>query len=159
MKQSFYIFLCALLGMMLFLLIQRSLFLIGYLVFGVAILDASFIFWDRWTFVFALFFGMWYGIWIGLHWHRVIYQDRVEPGVMSRVRTWLSPQPSEGSTWNLQELITSKAKDYGGGIEIFERDIAVRAPLSAHVAPRRTVRTAATKKVVTSRVKKAAPKK
>lgn len=82
LKKSFYVFLTSLLGILLFVTIQKSLALIGIILlnldynlysFGtnptqIHALNIA-------TMMLALFLGGWYGVWIGLHWYKVVYEQ------------------------------------------------------------------------------------
>ncbi len=81
-KKSFYIFLTSLLGILLFVTIQKSISLIG-----IILLNVDYSFYSLGTnplqvhalniatMMLALFLGGWYGVWIGLHWYRAVYEQ------------------------------------------------------------------------------------
>lgn len=87
-RKALYIFLCSILGVLLFSMFHRAVFVIYEIIGGfypaiswlhlpfrtIAFIDFS-------TFLLALFIGGWYGIWIGLNWYKMIYEDR-------GVKTW-----------------------------------------------------------------------
>lgn len=129
-KKSFYVFLCGLLGMMLFILLQRSLFLLAYLL-GWNVLSDSFQQVDYTSFVAAMFLGLWYGIWVGLYWYQVVYEDRSVNGMFRGLWNKLGGnsmdrairEPSE--TWDLEDLMKAKSEAYkpqdlGPTLEVFE---------------------------------------
>lgn len=83
-KKSLYVFLTSLLGIMMFVVIHRSIALMGLLLLN---LD-----YDRFslgsnysqlhilnivTYVLAVFLGGWYGAWLGLYWYKVVYEEGV----------------------------------------------------------------------------------
>lgn len=87
-RKALYLFLSSLLGMILVLMFHRSVFVI-YEILGdffprqqwlnlpyyhIAVADFL-------TMLLAMFIGGWYGIWLGLHWYKLVYEDR-------RVRSW-----------------------------------------------------------------------
>jgi hypothetical protein len=87
-RKALYIFLSSILGILLFLMFHRALFVI-YEILGnfysttawlhlpfrtIALIDFL-------TFIVALFIGGWYGIWIGLNWYKMVYEER-------GVKTW-----------------------------------------------------------------------
>ncbi len=81
-SKSFYLFLCSILGVMLFVIIQRAVGLIYLLLltlnyqqfnFGLSMLDLWVL--NYLTYVAAVLFGAWYGIWLGLHWYRIVYEE------------------------------------------------------------------------------------
>ncbi len=82
-RKALYVFLSSILGMLLFTMFHRAVFVI-YEILGnffpvfsllhlpfrtMAILDFT-------TFLLALFVGGWYGVWIGMNWYKMIYEDR-----------------------------------------------------------------------------------
>lgn len=82
LKKSFYVFLTSLLGILLFVTIQKSISLIG-----IILLNIDYGFYSLGTnptqvhalniatMLLALFLGGWYGVWIGLHWYRMVYEQ------------------------------------------------------------------------------------
>ena len=82
LKKSLYVFLTSLLGILLFVTIQKSISLIG-----IILLNVDYSFYSFGTnpaqihglniasFILALFLGGWYGVWIGLHWYKVVYEQ------------------------------------------------------------------------------------
>lgn len=87
-RRALYIFLCGLMGSLLFLVIQRSLLLI-YLILvqlnpdalnlGLSVGDLIAL--DLLTVFLALSCGGWYGIWLGLHWYDIVYEKKTFPGL------------------------------------------------------------------------------
>lgn len=80
-KKSLYVFLSSLLGILLFVTIQRALSLIGLLLLNVDYATYSLgttplqvHAWNITTLILAIFFGGWYGIWLGLHWYKIVYE-------------------------------------------------------------------------------------
>lgn len=93
-KKALYVFLCGILGSLLFLIIQRSLLLIVLVVFltnpqagnwlgGITLSD----FWviDTLSLVLALGLGGWYGVWLGIYWYSVVYEKQVFPGFVQSI--------------------------------------------------------------------------
>ncbi len=82
-RKALYLFLTSLLGMILLLMLHRSLFVI-YDVMGsffpgtpLFSLDARMVFTvDFISMLVAMFIGGWYGIWLGLDWYKMIYEER-----------------------------------------------------------------------------------
>src|ERR1700750_2884137 len=80
--KAFYLLLCGLMGALLFVVIERSLALISYLLlsvhpnwsFGMSYVTLQAI--NILLLVVAVFFGLWYGIWLGLHWYGWVYEQR-----------------------------------------------------------------------------------
>lgn len=144
MKKSFYVFLCGLLGMLLFILLQRSLFLLAFLA-GVDVLSFDFQRLDYFTFVLATFSGLWYGIWLGLHWYFVVYEEMSVSGVLSGLfrsfgRRKVAFNESRGNNWNLDDLVNMKSEELVDSrnssprIQIFESDtvaIGTESPVHA----------------------------
>jgi hypothetical protein len=81
-KKSFYVLLTALLGILMFVILQRSAALIGFLLlnmdygrFNPGATPTTLHFLNIITYVIAVILGGWYGIWLGLYWYRVVYEQ------------------------------------------------------------------------------------
>lgn len=91
-KKSLYIFLTALLGSLLFLVLHR-IAVFGYMImlyynypkfsFGMSIMD--FMALDYLTLIITLLLGGWYGIWLGLGWFEAVYEDGGHAGFFGHV--------------------------------------------------------------------------
>lgn len=86
--KALYIFLCSILGLILFMIFHRALVVIYYLVldnnfqkfsFGMTAGDIQIL--DFLTMLVALFLGGWYGVWLGLHWYNLVYEGEHQPGL------------------------------------------------------------------------------
>ena len=169
MKKSFYIFLSALLGVMLFILLQRSLFLLAFLL-GVNVLSPEFAEIDYGSFILSMFLGLWYGIWVGLYWFNLVYEEQAVPGMFRSM--WGRFRPGQrdtspilaeesGKSWNLEDLMKAKAEEYKAeGLEpdlrVFESNtVAFSAPVHAsdlhREAPKKQTRAKRTVKRTTKR--------
>ncbi len=80
--KAFYVLLCAILGALLFLVIQRAAALIYYLLLntnyqtyslGMNYFQLSWL--NFLTILAAIFFGLWYGVWLGMHWYNLVYEQ------------------------------------------------------------------------------------
>ena len=98
-KKSLYLFLCSILGMLLFLLIHRLLFFFYLLLVsanpgifsgGLNTLEISAL--DFFSLILALFAGMWYGIWIGLRWFELVYEKNSYGGFVDHLVATYWPQ-------------------------------------------------------------------
>jgi hypothetical protein len=87
--KALYIFLCTLLGIILFLIFHRALVVIAYiliennyqpLAWGLTNGDLQTI--DFFTMLVALFLGGWYGVWLGLNWYALVYEGEHSPGLL-----------------------------------------------------------------------------
>ncbi len=87
--KALYIFLCTLLGIILFLIFHRALVVIAYIViesnyqplaWGLTNGDLQTI--DFFTMLVALFLGGWYGVWLGLNWYSLVYEGEHSPGLL-----------------------------------------------------------------------------
>lgn len=82
-RKALYLLLSSLLGMLLVLMFHRAVFVI-YEILGDMfpinpILNIDLLYVavaDFFTMLLAMFFGSWYGIWLGMHWYKIIYEDR-----------------------------------------------------------------------------------
>lgn len=82
-RKALYLFLSSLLGMLLVLMFHRSAFVIfdilGDFFPTSTILNPNYYYVavaDFLTMLLAMFIGGWYGIWLGLHWYKMVYEDR-----------------------------------------------------------------------------------
>lgn len=87
-RKALYLFLSSLLGMILILMFHRAVFVI-YDILGdfyprLFLLNQPYYYVaaaDFLTMLLAMFIGGWYGIWLGLHWYKIVYEDKDK-------RTW-----------------------------------------------------------------------
>lgn len=83
-----YVFLCALMGMILFAIFHRSLVFIYYMllnsnfeVYSMGVSEGLLRALDFFTLLVMLFFGGWYGTALGLHWYRLVYEGQTRTGL------------------------------------------------------------------------------
>ena len=79
-RKSFYIFLSTFLGVLLFLMLDRTAFLIAFIA-GADITSLPVLALEYVTSMIAIAFGAWYGIWLGLVWYTAVYEERTTQGV------------------------------------------------------------------------------
>jgi hypothetical protein len=79
-KKALYVYLCSFLGVLLFLIIHRSLFFFFYFLLDIDYTSFSFGFdtlqvqaFDMATLIISLFLGGWYGVWLGMNWYDLVY--------------------------------------------------------------------------------------
>jgi len=96
-KKSVYIFLCSLLGVLLFLVLQRIVVLC-YLIlvsYGAFHLTSGgyleFMAIDDITLLLAMLCGSWYGIWLGNYWYELVYEKGQWRGSLHHARNYLFP--------------------------------------------------------------------
>lgn len=115
-KKSLYIFLCALLGILLFLIIHR-LAIFGYLVlvnanplvFAGSLSYLEILAIDFSTLVLALLLGMWYGIALGLKWYEAVYEQKEHGGLVDYlIKTYW---PSQKAAFDLPARVQSVARE------------------------------------------------
>lgn len=82
-RKALYVFLTTLLGVLMFLMLHRAIFVIYDILAGFypinplfdvsssIVAGADFI-----TMIVAVILGGWYGVWLGLDWYRMIYEER-----------------------------------------------------------------------------------
>lgn len=88
MKKALYLFLSAILGCLLFLILQRIVvFFYLYMIAGNYISPnfnyVDFVIIDYTTLVLAMLLGGWYGTWVGLYWFGQIYEHGAQQGFVS----------------------------------------------------------------------------
>ncbi len=83
-----YVFLCMIMGMVLFAIFHRAVVVIYYILLNANYATYSFGLneptlraLDFFTLLLALFFGGWYGTMLGLHWYKLVYEDRDNAGL------------------------------------------------------------------------------
>ena len=96
LKKSLYLFLTAILGTLLFLILHRILvFFYLYLLASNYITDSmgyyQFLALDYITLTFAIMFGLWYGIWLGLFWYKKVYEEQTHGGLVKHISAGLFP--------------------------------------------------------------------
>ncbi len=126
-KKSFYVFLTALLGVLLFLIIDRIvvffyLFLLEQGIIGTSLTYVQFAALDYSVLTIVLMFGCWYGIWLGLYWFRAVYEEGSHGGFIDHMARNYFPsgknknlgsrmvavkQRLESDLWQLEDLADS----------------------------------------------------
>lgn len=157
-RKSFYIFLTALLGVLLFVVLDRLL-VFGYLLlagsnYAVFGLNLSYVeFWalDYLSLFFVMMAGAWYGIWVGLYWYARVYEDRTHQGFVHHVATryW----PFEKRARQLQSQVRQVEKQLENDLhqlsDLADELPAVKAPppVKRPMAKKRTPRKLKTKQL------------
>src|SRR3989338_8019419 len=95
LRKSVYIFLCSLLGIMLFLALHRILISMVVLwlnassgynpFFGFSYLE--FLALDYVSLIIAVILGAWYGIWLCIYWYKKVYEEGTHGGLVSHIAT------------------------------------------------------------------------
>lgn len=157
-KKSLYIFLSAILGGMLFLILQRlgiffylMLIAVDPNVFGLGFNYIEFQAVDILTAFAAIILGMWYGIWLGLGWFQEVYERGSSRGMLHHIATHYWPRPRsvdgvEDRVGHLRERLADNLWQAEGPSEPVAVNLIGPAPIK-----RRVVRTRAPKKLIGSR--------
>jgi len=116
MKKSLYVFLCSLLGMLMFLILHRLL-VFAYLmltaanpaVFGSSLSYLEILALDFASLLVVLMLGSWYGIALGLKWYEAVYEKGEHGGFVDHLvkAYW----PSQKSHYNLKNKVEGVAKE------------------------------------------------
>lgn len=110
-RKSFYIFLTAVLGVLLFVTIQRSAFLLYYLLNQ----DLNMVFvrsLEILTGALAITLGAWYGVWLGLLWYRALYEDRTTRSIWGAIRSYKKDGlSSTDGEWEIDDLVALETID------------------------------------------------
>ncbi len=108
--KSLYVFLCALLGVLLFLILHRVLVFVllllqiqNYPAFGWDMPEVQFLAIDYATLTITLMIGAWYGIWLGSFWYQQVYEDGGHKGLLYHLIS--SYWPGRRKTYRLAEKI------------------------------------------------------
>lgn len=141
-RKSFYIFLAMVLGVLLFLMVQRAAFIAAYLLgTNIASLYAQAI--GVLTTAIAVAFGAWYGVWLGLIWYAAVYEERSTESVTGYMyRRFVSPSGAETDELvairqggaSVGEGVTKAAKLSNGSTRIVRRSVE-----SKTIRPRRAL--------------------
>lgn len=148
MKKSFYVFLSSLLGMSLFLILDRSaVFIYVYLV-STGIVSADFVyerflFIDSFSLIVSLMGGAWYGTWLGMHWFNKVYEERTHGGFGDYLvkNLWSASKPKnlqtklsavkehlEKDLWQLEDLAKAASAQAVKPVPRVSRAAVKRAP-------------------------------
>jgi hypothetical protein len=151
-KKAFYLFLCSILGMILFITIHQFLWAIyqdltvlGYLR-QVPVTLFAMVF----SLMVAMLLGLWYGIWLGLYWYSFVYESGRSPwfhafrGGHSRssgpdrpaqsYREQAFSSQASAERWQLEDLLDDEPSGIGdyksgsGGRNVTVRSVEVSTP-------------------------------
>lgn len=123
-KKPTYIFLSAMLGMLIFLILHRVVvfFVMAGVYFnsGDGFMGANylqFLAWDYLTLILVLMLGAWYGIWVGSYWYEKVYESKLHGGFLSHVLGFRQQGPA-------REILGEKMEELSENIqeEIWELD-------------------------------------
>lgn len=103
-RKSFYIFLSSMLGVLLFLMLQRSAFLIAFLL-GADIGSVQSQALGVVTTAIAVVFGAWYGVWLGLVWYSAVYEERTVNSIFGSLARNIRERKSQAEAWDLDDLV------------------------------------------------------
>lgn len=83
--KSLYLFLCSILGMILFTMLHRSIFVlygllldIDFQTYSLGMSEGGIMILDFFSMLAALFIGGWYGILLGIDWYAIVYGPNAE---------------------------------------------------------------------------------
>lgn len=116
MKKSLYVFLCSLLGMLVFLILHRLFVFFcllvasanpGLLGGNITYLEAMAL--DFFTLIIVLLLGMWYGIALGLRWYEAVYEKGEHGGFVDHIV--MAYWPSFQANYNLEDKVKSIARE------------------------------------------------
>lgn len=149
-KKSFYVFLTSLLGVLLFLILHRTVvFIYLYLVAGGVGIESfdylSFLLWDYFSLTIMLMLGAWYGVWLGLNWFDKVYVERSHGGLVAHLTQYCWPASRPISLQSkLSHVKERLEKDLWQLEDLAE--VAVSKPAAFPAKIRRVVRRRAPKK-------------
>jgi hypothetical protein len=152
-KKAFYLFLTALLGVLLFMMLDRiAVFFYLYLVAGNYIANGAvyiqFYALDYIILTIAMMLGGWYGIWLGLYWYEKVYEQNVHRGFVHHLVMNYFPQSKPKSLTLKMSAVKDRLED-----DLLQLDKLAKAKIAATDAPlpikRKIVRRAAPKRLNT----------
>lgn len=158
-RKSFYVFLSMVLGVLLFLMIQRAAFLVAFLL-GADIGSVSSQALGVVTSMVAVVFGAWYGIWLGLTWYAAVYEEQHVRSMFRWLWDGAAPARQKPGSWEFDDLLAfeeGSSNNVGAKLEFFEANtvqfgggpvsaesvhahhvpVSTRAKTSAKKAPRK----------------------
>jgi len=116
-KKSFYVFLSAILGVLLFLVLHRIIIFIylllsyeDYQTFGMNLTYLQYLALDYITLTLAMFGGLWYGIWLGLYWYEKVYEEGSHKGFVHHLAANLWGRKTYSDTKLEHKLNAAKEK-------------------------------------------------
>ncbi len=130
-KKSIYLFLTAMLGMVLFMSLHRlAMFFLAFAfeLYGSVPFFGSFfnfLAFDYFSLTIVLLAGIWYGIWLGEYWYNLVYIERGGAGAFSRLVSSVRVSKSAD--------IKSRLAQVAGRLE---NDLAALEHLSARIEDR-----------------------
>lgn len=152
------------LGVLLFLMLQRAAFLVAFLV-GVDVSSLSAQALSVVTTAIAVVFGAWYGIWLGLVWYVAIYEERTTSSLFGWIkRSSSSRRTASDDSWEIDDLVSLEKVTVGKSspkLRFFEENtIRFGGANSQEEEPKRSVPVMAKAKTASKRApRKSAPRK
>ncbi len=124
-----YLFLTAVLGTLLFLIVHQVAFFIYIYMLATGVLSANFSYEqflviEYFSMTICLMLGAWYGIWLGLYWYQKVYEEKSHRGFVHHFSAnyfpGFKPKALEGrmaevkerleeNLWQLEDLAKSAA--------------------------------------------------
>lgn len=161
-KKALYVYLCSFLGMLLFLIIHRSVFFFFYFLLDIDYTTFSLGFdpfdiqaFDMATLLISLFLGGWYGVWLGMNWYDLVYGSGYT-GLLYASKYWwkgFMPQPESHALAAAQSHDLMKPADgpHGGLPTSFNKNVArtmmpASRPVSASARPTHKIKIPITSK-------------
>ena len=168
-RKFFYLIICAILGVVLFLLLQQVLiqgFIIlmnaNLLSFEVSADSLNLI--DSIGTVIALGGGAWYGVWLGSYWYSIVYANDASAGFIYHLRQKFvgddlgavskndNGDTFKQTTWQLEDLMKAKPEpvepvSFVPTPAVAQKPVMSDTPLIAVAKPTRAARSTAPKKV------------
>lgn len=134
--KSLYIFLCSLLGMLLFYIIHRAVALIWVSliqydpIYNLGFDGLQQLGFYLMTSVAAILIGGWYGVWLGLYWHELVYERRHDEMERKRVRPFLPSVVPSFKGFKQINVAEQQAKSSAKVKEHVRQPMDIRRPTS-----------------------------
>ena len=147
LKKSFYIFLTSILGVLLFLIIDRIAVFIYLYYLATQVLTSGlgyyqFLALDYFSLVVLLLLGAWYGIWLGLYWFNKVYEEGSHKGFVNHIsenvffrkpKTLGSKMSNikdrlEKDLWQLEDIAQTAEVEVKAVVPIKRKVVRKRAP-------------------------------
>lgn len=142
-RRSAYLFLSAMLGLLMFFILHRIV--VFFYLFFATLGDTQFeyyhfLVWDYSTLILVLFLGIFYGLWLGKYWYAAVYYEKLHGGLLDYVNTWLWGQkiPQERVFQKKLETVSERLERNLADLE----NLSMQTSVNTQVKPKIQVRRA-----------------
>jgi len=152
-KKSLYLFLTALLGTMLFLVIHQVAYFIYIYMLGAGLATSGmgyveFLAVEYFTLTITMMLGAWYGIWLGLYWYEKVYEEKSHRGFVHHLAVNYFPGSGRKEPEGRMAEVRERLEENLWQLEDLAKNAAVLRPqIEPKPIKRRVVRKKAPRKL------------